>query len=93
MPEVPERERKYNTRGFRIFHDRRREPEERLYGDDSVVSVLESSLAARGPHVRVYEGKNCVQLNVVEAREVRDALDVFVAEATADLLTEPGARP
>jgi hypothetical protein len=81
-------ERRFTPRGFRVFHDRRREPEERLYGDDAAVSVVESSLAGRGPHVRIYEGTNCVQLNVAEAIAVRDALDVFVAEATADLLTE-----
>lgn len=88
MPDT-EIDRRFSGRGFRIFHTRRREPDERLYGEDVEVKVVESSLATRGPHVRIYEGSECVQLNMAEAEEVRNALETFLHEAGQGLLTEP----
>ena len=76
-------------RGFRIFMTRERTEDEILYGKPATVSVVESSIAARGPHVRIYEGDDGVQLNLTEARAVADALALFCSEAEADELTEP----
>lgn len=68
-------------RGFRVFHR-----EDRL-------SVIESSLALEGPHVRVYggrpiDGHESVHLSLVDAKAVRDALTTFIDEAEAGSLTE-----
>lgn len=81
MPDV-------TSRGFRIFMSRERSDEEWLYGKPATVSVVESSLAMRGPHVRIYEGDDGVQLSLLEARAVADALALFCAEAEAGELTE-----
>lgn len=87
MSEVGESPR--TPRGFRVFAHRERPDEERLYATDLAVAVMESSLAFRGAHVRIYEGSEGVQLNVREAHIVRDALDAFITEAEAGMLTEP----
>lgn len=81
-------ERDHDARGFRRFLVRARSGEEILYGAPGDVMVHESSLAGRGPHVRITDPIGGVQLNLDEAAEVRDALDVFIAEATAGELTE-----
>lgn len=72
----------YTERGFRIFLS----PMETRYG---TLSMVESSLAGRGAHVRIYQGDGCVHVNVEQAILIRDALDSFVLEAETDALTEP----
>lgn len=87
----------YTERGFRVFGTRARPEGENLYGQTlGRVTVLESSLAGRGPHVRIYApGDEQVHLNYDEAKLVRDALSVFITEAEAGQLTENiyGAGP
>ena len=79
---------KKTGRGFRIFEESG-EGAQRLF-------VVESSLACKGAHVRIYHGENAnrdeyehMQLSVAEASKVRAALKVFIAEARAGTLTEP----
>lgn len=65
------------------------------------VRVQDSSLAFEGPHVWLFlDGEQCVehlgqhmkpdpQLNVEQAKQLRDALNAFIAAAEGDELTEP----
>lgn len=75
-------------RGFRVFAVRERSEDEWLYGEPVSVYVVESSLAGRGPHVRIYEGTEGVQLNLDEAAMVARALMQFIEEAHDGQLTE-----
>ena len=55
------------------------------------VSVLESSLAFEGPHVRICGGRRLddrVHLSLAHARIVVEGLQVWIAEAEAGSLTE-----
>lgn len=70
-----------------------------LYGTPWDLSVVESSLASKGAHARVYNtprntfgGKllpEHVQVNVAGAKALIEALQTFVREAESGMLTEP----
>lgn len=68
-------------RGFRVFHK----------SDD--LSVVESSLAFEGTHVRIYGGRggsnDHVHLSYEQAGSVIAALKTFCDEAEQNLLCEP----
>ncbi len=80
---VPDDGKWRSERGFRVFCDTRDRA-------GMQVSVVESSLAFEGPHCRIYVGRafENAHLDLPGARRVRDALSVFITEATAGELTE-----
>lgn len=77
----------YTERGFRLYLY---EPDGGCQG--AAVTVVESSLAFEGAHVRIYHGDDHVHLHVDVAESVALSLLEFVAEARATALTEPVYR-
>lgn len=77
----------HTPRGFRIF----------VNDDDAPITVLESSLAFEGPHVRVSGGRRIdneggrgkLHLSLDQAKLAHEGLGRFIAEAEGKLLTEP----
>jgi hypothetical protein len=56
------------------------------------VRVVESSLAYRGAHVRIYQGigePQCVHMSVKQAKAAVAALQAWIADAEEDALIEP----
>ena len=75
------------TRRFRLFGHLRSER-------NGEIRVQESSVAFEGAHCWVFAGDDdtggqSLHLSVSQARELVEALMVFIAEAEADELTEP----
>lgn len=80
-------EHETTERGFRAYTF----PDVDCYGGE--VTVVESSIAFEGAHVRIYHGDDeHVQLHVDAAEKVAHALLDFVRAARADELTEPVYR-
>ena len=79
--------KKTSQRGFRIFGEFEGDA-----GRPTTVRVQESSAALRGPCVWVYhdDGKLAsLHLDLAGARSLARALDVFIHEASNNMLTEP----
>lgn len=80
-------DRRVTARGFRIYLA------DHPGCQDAEVTVVESSIAFEGAHVRIYHGDDeHVQIHVDAAEAVAHALLDFAREARAGLLTEPAYR-